>query len=53
VRAAYEKLDLLQFEHEKDSVEEPEVAPPQELVELLTKLMQRTPSNGQPAAAAQ
>ena len=53
VRAAYAKLDLLQFEHAKDSVEEPEVAPPQELVELLTKLMARTGSDGQDRAAAQ
>ena len=35
VREAYAKLDLLQFEHDKDSVEDPEVTPPQELVELL------------------
>jgi hypothetical protein len=53
VRAAYAKLDLLQFEHAKDSVEEPEVAPPQELVELLMKLMARTGSDGQDRAAAQ
>jgi hypothetical protein len=53
VRDAYAKLDLLQFEHAKDSVEEPEVAPPQELVELLMKLMANTASNGQDRAAAQ
>jgi len=35
VRAAYEKHDLLRFEHLKDSVEEPAVQPPHELVELL------------------
>jgi len=35
VREAYAKLDLLRFEHLKDSVEEPGVTPPQELVELL------------------
>ena len=29
VRAAYEKLDLLQFENQKDSVEDPEITPPQ------------------------
>ncbi len=40
VRAAYEKMDLLRFEHLKDSVEEPEVTPPAELVELLNKFMQ-------------
>ena len=35
VRAAYEQLDLLRFEHGRDSVEEPGVEAPQELVELL------------------
>ncbi|MGH7898819.1 MAG: hypothetical protein ACREQQ_12765, partial [Candidatus Binatia bacterium] len=39
VRDAYEKLDLLKFEGFKDSVEEPEVTPPHELVELLMQLM--------------
>src|SRR5262245_10915770 len=39
VRAAYEQMNLLQFEHLKDSVEEPEMAPPAELVELLNKFM--------------
>jgi hypothetical protein len=38
VRAAYEKLDLLRFEHMKDSSEDPEVASPAELVEALTKI---------------
>jgi len=42
VRAAYAKLDLLQFEHHKDSVEEPEVTPPQELVAMLTQFLQNT-----------
>ena len=42
VRDAYQKLDLLQFEHHKDSVEEPEVTPPQELVMLLMQFMQGT-----------
>jgi hypothetical protein len=52
VRDAYAKLDLLQFEHDKDSVEDPEVTPPQELVELLMQLMQRPASaDPQPAAA--
>jgi hypothetical protein len=50
VRAAYEKLDLLQFEHGKDSVEDPEMTPPQELVQLLSKFMQNAPA-GQPIAA--
>ena len=38
VRAAYEKLDLLRFEHMKDSSEDPEIASPAELVEALTKI---------------
>jgi hypothetical protein len=40
-------MDLLRFENEKDSVEEPELKPPAELVQLLMKLL-----NGaqQPAA---
>ena len=42
VREAYAKLDLLQFEHNKDSVEEPEVTPPQELVEMLMQFLQNT-----------
>ena len=50
VREAYAKLDLLQFEHHKDSVEEPEVTPPQELVEMLTQFMQNT--NGGQAGGA-
>jgi hypothetical protein len=49
VREAYAKLDLLQFEHDKDSVEDPEVTPPQELVQLLMQFMQGTAS--QPASA--
>src|SRR5215470_16025222 len=44
VREAYAQLDLLQFEHLKDSVQEPEVTPPQELVELLMKFMQSSAS---------
>src|SRR5438128_7914983 len=42
VREAYAKLDLLQFEHNKDSVEEPEVTPPQELVEMMMQFLQNT-----------
>jgi hypothetical protein len=38
VREAYAKLDLLRFEHMKDSSEDPEVASPMELVEALTKI---------------
>ena len=44
VREMYGKLDLLRFEHMKDSVEDPEVAPPEELVKLLMQfLANRTP----------
>jgi hypothetical protein len=43
VRAEYEKLDLLRYEHMKDSVEEPEAPPPTELVELLSQFMQQRP----------
>jgi hypothetical protein len=39
VREAFQKLDLLRFEHEKDSVEEPEVTPPAELVKMLMDFM--------------
>jgi hypothetical protein len=39
VRAGYEKLDLLRFEHGKDSVEDPGVAPPQELVQFLMQIL--------------
>jgi hypothetical protein len=38
VREAYAKLDLLRFEHLKDSSEDPEVATPMELIETLAKL---------------
>jgi hypothetical protein len=39
VREAYAKLDLLRFEDLKDSVEEPEMTPPAELVALLMKFL--------------
>ncbi len=54
VRDAYEKMDLLRFEHLKDSVEEPEAAPPHELVELLNQLMssKAVESAAAPVAAA-
>lgn len=52
IRAEYEKLDLLRFEHMKDSVEEPEATPPQELVQLLMQfLTQSAAKPGGPAAA--
>jgi len=41
VREAYRALDLLRFEGMRDSVEEPEVAPPQELVQLLMGFLER------------
>ncbi|MDX2171236.1 MAG: hypothetical protein SF182_29475, partial [Deltaproteobacteria bacterium] len=51
VREEYARLDLLQFEHLKDSVEDPESAPPAELVQLLMQFMSQTAGNGQQAAA--
>jgi hypothetical protein len=39
VRDAFAKLDLLRFENLKDSVEEPEATPPQELVQLLMQFL--------------
>jgi len=36
IRESFEKLDILRYETERDSVEEPEVMPPAELVQLLT-----------------
>lgn len=39
VREAFQKLDILQFEHAKDSVEEPGVEPPAELVKMLMDYM--------------
>jgi hypothetical protein len=53
VREAYAQLDLLQFEHHKDSVEEPEATPPQELVQLLMQLMARPAPAADGAVAAQ
>lgn len=49
VRAAYAALGVLHYEHHKDSVEEPEVTPPQELLELLAQMRPPEPT---PAAAA-
>ena len=39
VRDAFAKMDILRFEHEKDSVEEPEVRPPAELVKMMMEYM--------------
>ena len=43
VREAFQKLDILRFEHEKDSVEEPMVTPPAELVKMLMDYMAPAP----------
>ena len=48
VREAYAALDLLRFEGMRDSVEDPEVAPPEELVQLLMGFL----AGQQPAAPA-
>lgn len=39
VREMYAGLDLLRFEHLKDSVEDPEIAPPEELVQTLMQFL--------------
>ncbi len=44
VREEFAKLDLLRFEHGKDSVEEPEVTPPAELVQMLMQFMGNVPA---------
>jgi len=51
VRDAFEKLDLLRFEHMKDSVEEPEAQPPEELVNLLMQFLAEGPAEPQTATA--
>ncbi len=53
VRAEYERLDLLKFEHMKDSVEEPEVTPPHELVELMMQFMAASSQAQSAGVAAQ
>jgi hypothetical protein len=51
VREAYGKMDLLRFEHLKDSVEEPEPQPPEELVKLLMEfLVTNADGKGEPGA---
>ncbi len=52
VRDYYEKLDLLRFEGLRDSVEEPDVAPPQELVQLLLQILARQGGAATPAPAS-
>lgn len=44
VREAYAKWDLLRFEDQKDSIEEAEPQPPEELVKLLMSNMQSLPA---------
>jgi hypothetical protein len=51
VRDAYAKLDLLKFENDKDSVEDPEITPPQELVDILMQFMGNSAPESQPSAA--
>jgi hypothetical protein len=48
VREAYAKLDLLRFESLRDSIEEPEVAPPQELVQLLLGFLGQAQASSAP-----
>ncbi len=52
VREEYAKLDLLRFENLKDSIEEPEVTPPQEMVQLLMRFMAEAARRQQEAPAA-
>lgn len=52
VRAAFEKLDILRFEHMKDSVEEPEATPPQELVQILMQFLAQGEQKAAGAASA-
>jgi hypothetical protein len=52
VREMYGKLDLLRFENMKDSVEDPEIAPPQELVQMLMQFLAAGAQNQQPGVAA-
>lgn len=50
VRKAFQDLDLLRYEHMKDSVEEPDVTPPAELVQMLMERLQ--PSGGSETPAS-
>jgi hypothetical protein len=50
VREMYAGLDLLRFEHMKDSVEDPDMPAPQELVQLLMQFLANRP--GEPGVAA-
>jgi hypothetical protein len=46
VREMYAGLDLLRFEHMKDSVEDPDMPAPQELVQLLMQFLANRPEPG-------
>ena len=50
VRAAFAEMDLLRFEHDKDSVEAPEVTPPYELVKTLMDFLNRPKAEQAPSA---
>jgi uncharacterized ferritin-like protein (DUF455 family) len=52
VREEYAKLDLLRFENLKDSVEDPDMAPPQELVQLLLQVLSARPQAPTPTPAS-
>ena len=41
VRDAYEKMDLLRFENYKDSIEDPNITPPEELVKILMSYIKK------------
>jgi hypothetical protein len=43
VRAEYAKIGILQFEHAKDSTEDPEIAVPMELLEIIAQIQAGTP----------
>lgn len=52
VREEFAKMNLLRFEHDKDSVEEPEVTPPHELVKLLMEYLQNPEGTAASAPAS-
>jgi hypothetical protein len=53
VREAFAQMDLLRFEHLKDSVEEAEPQPPEELVKLLMEFLNtNVDGQGKPTVAA-
>jgi hypothetical protein len=51
VREVYRKLDLLRFEHLKDSSVDPEITPPAELVQMLLQLRATAATSGAPGEA--